>query len=309
MAKKTSEIAIASMVLGICSIIFGWIPVFGWAVILTGLILGILSLLKILKNKDISGKGFAITGIILSSISLIIVVLLMVGMFTLFNDIRNSWTKEDSPSGGISYNMNQDISVDYRTYRITKAETFTEMGISPMKKITNEKFIKIYFQITNNANETKQIFSNRLKLIDGQNRKFDSLSDGSGYIANYLEWGMQIQPSLLVAGATVFEIPKDSEDLKLEISGDMFSTSKAIVNLSDIQDIGKDTSLQDMQDKVMDKSRNTLPKGIEGGGTVVTTNEVELTTCEEPFKCVSSCQGANLGQMDCPSGKICCWIN
>ena len=308
MAKKTSGIAIASMVLGIFSIIFGWIPVFGWAVILTGLIFGIWSLLTIQKDKDSSGKGFAITGIILSSISLIIVVLLIVCTFTLFNDIRNNWTKEDSPSGDIYYNMDQDIRVDYRTYRITKAETFTEMGISPMKKITNEKFIKIYFQITNNANETNQIFSNRLKLIDSKNRKFDSLPGGSMYITDCLEWGMQIQPSLSVSGAVVFEIPKDSEDLKLEIMGGMFSLSKAIVNLSDIHDTGKDTSLQDIPDKVMD-GRDALPNDMGDGGTVVTTNEIELTTCEEPFKCVPSCRGANLGQMDCPSGKTCCWIN
>jgi len=67
----------------------------------------------------------------------------------------------------------------------------------------------------------------------------------------------------------------------------------------------KDTTLG----KLMNESGNVLPEGMKVGRTVVTTNKKELTTCEEPLKCISPCDGINLGQMDCPAGKTCCWIS
>lgn len=94
------------------------------------------------------------------------------------------------------YSMNQDIEVDYITYKITKAETFTEMGTSMFKKDTEGKFIKVYLKLTNNAQETKDIFSPRFKIEDSKGRKYDRLSDDMMYIVDYLEFGKQLQPGL-----------------------------------------------------------------------------------------------------------------
>ncbi len=88
-AKKTSGTAIASMVLGIFSIIFGYIPIFGWAIIISGLILGVSSLSTIRKNKNISGIGFAKTGIILNSIGLILAVAACLYIIILLFDVNN----------------------------------------------------------------------------------------------------------------------------------------------------------------------------------------------------------------------------
>ena len=49
-------------------------------------------------------------------------------------------------------------------YKITKVETFTEMGISMFEKETDGKFIKVYMDLTNNAKETKEIFTTRFKI-------------------------------------------------------------------------------------------------------------------------------------------------
>ena len=92
--------------------------------------------------------------------------------------------------------MNQNVNVDYLSYKVTKAETFSEMGTSMFNKATNGKFVKIYLDITNNAKETKQIFSPRFVLVDNQERQFERLSDDMMYIADYLEFGKQLQPSL-----------------------------------------------------------------------------------------------------------------
>jgi hypothetical protein len=150
--------------------------------------------------------------------------------------------------------MNQDIDVDYITYKITKAETFTEMGTSMFNKETEGKFVKVYLRLTNNAQETKQIFTPRFKIEDSKGRKYDRVSDDMMYIADYLEFGKQLQPGLGTSGAIVFELPKDSENLKLIISGDWVSASEVKVDLSNIQDIGKDTTQKDEQDEMMDEA-------------------------------------------------------
>lgn len=68
-SKKTNTIAIIAIVI---TIIFFWAPI-------VGLILGIIALLQIKKNKE-SGKGIAIVSIVLSSIFLILQVALIAFM-------------------------------------------------------------------------------------------------------------------------------------------------------------------------------------------------------------------------------------
>ena len=143
----------------------------------------------------------------------------------------------------------EEVEVDYLTYKITKAETFTEMGSSFMDKETTGKFIKVYLEITNNSKISQYIYSPRLSLIDSQEREFDELPVGSMYIADGINFGEQLQPGLTLSGATVFEIPKDSTGLKLEISGDWLSLSKVIVTIDKVQDIGKDMTLNVCEQK------------------------------------------------------------
>lgn len=151
------------------------------------------------------------------------------------------------------YNMNENINVDYLTYRITKVETFNKMGVTAYSKETNGKYIKVYMDIINNAKETKNIFSPRFKIEDSQGRIYDQLSGDYLYIADYIEFGKQVQPGLMTSGAVVFELPKDSSELKLIISGDWASISEVKVGLTNIRDIGIDTTRQDEQDAMMDQ--------------------------------------------------------
>jgi hypothetical protein len=176
----------------------------------------------------------------------------------IISNIRKALDKSKEEINDIikkGYPMNKDIKVDYLTYKITKAETFTEMGTSLFKKETNGKFIKVYLDITNNAKETKQIFSPRFQIIDNYERKYDRVADDMMYIADYLQLGVQLQPGLTKSGAIVFELPKDSDNLKLIISGDWISVSEVIISLDNINNIGKDTTLKDQQDKMMDEAR------------------------------------------------------
>lgn len=78
---KTSGLAIASLVLGIFSLVVGWIPIFGWIFISLTLVFGFVALSKIKKDEKVEGKGLAIAGIILAAIPLVVTILftLLVG--------------------------------------------------------------------------------------------------------------------------------------------------------------------------------------------------------------------------------------
>jgi len=151
------------------------------------------------------------------------------------------------------YSMDEDINVDYLTYRVTNVQIFNEMGTSFMKKEADGRFVKVYLEITNKAKETKQIFTPRFTLVDDQGREYDRMADDMLYISDYIEFGKQVQPSVTTKGAVVFEIAKDAKKLGLIIRGDWLSVSQVVVIITQMENIGKDTTLRDKQDDMMDE--------------------------------------------------------
>jgi hypothetical protein len=79
--KKSSGMAIASMVLGIVSFIFSCVFYISIPAGIVGLILGIISL----KNRK-GGKGMAIAGVILSGIGLLIAIIVVITAASLINN-------------------------------------------------------------------------------------------------------------------------------------------------------------------------------------------------------------------------------
>ena len=59
-AGGSKALAITALILGICGLVFCWIPIFGLLISIAGLILGILAF------KNPNGKGMGITGFVLS---------------------------------------------------------------------------------------------------------------------------------------------------------------------------------------------------------------------------------------------------
>ncbi len=78
MAQPSNNgLGVASLVLGILSIIFGWIPIIGfisWILAPIGLVLGLVAL-----NTG-AGRGIAIAGSICSGVGLLICILWVVGI-------------------------------------------------------------------------------------------------------------------------------------------------------------------------------------------------------------------------------------
>jgi len=81
---------IAAFVLGLISVIMGWIPFLCFAMLMTaiiGLILGIIDIIKKSKTND-KNKGFGIAGLVLSAIAIpIILIMSLVSIAIIAEDV------------------------------------------------------------------------------------------------------------------------------------------------------------------------------------------------------------------------------
>lgn len=69
---QTNGFAIASLVLGCISVVMAWCCCWGFPFNITGIILGAIALSQIQANPNQTGRGLAITGIILSILSIVL---------------------------------------------------------------------------------------------------------------------------------------------------------------------------------------------------------------------------------------------
>jgi len=70
---------IASLVLGILSLLFSWVPIIGFIISIIALIVSILAMVK--KNSQNKGRGMEIAGMVLSIIALIISLIMTIIVF------------------------------------------------------------------------------------------------------------------------------------------------------------------------------------------------------------------------------------
>jgi len=90
---ETSGFAIAALILGIVSVLVGWIPFFGLVPIILAIIFGIIALTKVNKKK-VQGKGMAIAGLIMGGVMLIVSIIIFfvagVAILGVFNEIEEN---------------------------------------------------------------------------------------------------------------------------------------------------------------------------------------------------------------------------
>lgn len=97
---------VASLVLGIISLVTGWIPFicfFGFILAVTGLILGIVDAVKKGKTND-SKKGFGIAGLVISAIAIPVIIFTSIVTFGLIAAIA----VED-----LDYNYDKNYNYNY----------------------------------------------------------------------------------------------------------------------------------------------------------------------------------------------------
>lgn len=135
-----------------------------------------------------------------------------------------------------SYGVGDDIQVGEVKWKVLNAPTKTKEIVSEFDKETaSGVFIIIELQAELTGKESGEVSSSQFKIIDSQDRKFETNDDGE--IALSMEdketfMMTQVNPNVPVTGFTVFDIPEDATGLKLEI-GDlrMFGDETGLVDL------------------------------------------------------------------------------
>jgi len=93
--------------------------------------------------------------------------------------------------------------------------------------------------VYNKDKESRYLDSVMFKLLDSQGRKYDVSTEGMTALSEMTAMSekdidlflKQVSPSLWVNGAVIFDIPKDAEGLKLEVSGGFGSREKKYIEL------------------------------------------------------------------------------
>lgn len=130
MSGKTSGIAIASFVLGLCGLLFAWVPGFGQILLILAIIFGFVGLSKIKKNPELGGKTFAILGIVLGFLMLFVSLVFLVVTLSwvmVSNNLDDVSSKIDSNIRCMDLQVNlinfEDLGSG--SYEITLKRTYT----------------------------------------------------------------------------------------------------------------------------------------------------------------------------------------
>lgn len=223
---------IASLILGIVSIIFGIIPFCGMLAIIPaiiGIILGIVDLVK--KIKENGSKGMSIAGIVLSAFAVIfiifwVVVVAMVGAKT-----------ENIISNGIDdYDRTDEYDNRNEYEKISVGEVFEDEYMRVKYESLNEKFtdyneyatVKEGYKIISasfdfeNVSDTNQLASYF---------RFNCYADG--YDCSYFystedsTFSADLSPNKKTKGTVYFEVPENAKEIFIEYESNVWSDKKA----------------------------------------------------------------------------------
>lgn len=112
-AGGSKALAITALILGICGLVFCWIPVFGLLIAIAGLIVGIFAL------KNPNGKGMGITGFVLSIVGIVIGLSYLTALFgsgssfsSLSRSVSRSVSRSRSRASSISRSLSRKKNYD-----------------------------------------------------------------------------------------------------------------------------------------------------------------------------------------------------
>lgn len=131
----------------------------------------------------------------------------------------------------------ENVVVDDVSYAVEKVRRVSQVGEYIGESLFGVKadgrFYVVFLRIENTAKESKNIYSNRFRIIDDKDRKYDPDTEAEFYYKNSIKFGEQIQPNLPITGVKIFDLPTDATGLKLEITGDWLSISKVLVDIDE----------------------------------------------------------------------------
>lgn len=226
---------IASLVLGIISLIMSFIPFVGIIFCITAVISIILGIVSLCKKQN---KGKSIAGIITSAIAIIITILycfviggLIAGENGIIAQVKKSIEDNDESYSGYNYNetnssvTNSSITntISNKEYNVGDKFENDEIAITFVSKDENftgyreyavikdgYKIVKAEFEFENVGDSNKYVSS----------YNFDCYADGydcdSFWSVENSSFSSTLSSGKKTKGAVYFQVPKDSESITLE---------------------------------------------------------------------------------------------
>lgn len=150
-------------------------------------------------------------------------------------DVSKADAPTEKPQEKKIYKMKEAVQVGNFVHYAGEMREEQEVGAS----FSRRKALGVYKIITivamNISNESRYLDSNMFKLIDSKGRIYDYSVDGGIALSSmgnqYDLFLKQISPSLKTPGVVIFDVPKDAEGLKLEVSGGFGSSEKRLIEL------------------------------------------------------------------------------
>ncbi|MBR0183665.1 MAG: DUF4352 domain-containing protein [Clostridia bacterium] len=228
---------VVTLIMGIVALIGCWIPflnIISMIIAISGLIIGICSIVKFLKKKC-RNCALAIIGMILSVITICL-------GFSINNSISDTFNKDSKPISKNSQPINSDnsestnnefklgdvISFDDKEVTVTNLTRNYNTGNEFSKPKDGKEFVKVTVEIKNKSKSdiSYNTFDFKIKTDNGvlESTSWSASPDdslGSGKLA---ENGK-------IKGSMVFEVPKGDKKLSLRYSPSFWSNKNIEIKL------------------------------------------------------------------------------
>lgn len=202
---KQSAFGVASMVIGIISLVFSCLGI--------GFLgaLGFLFAIIAFTQKD-RGKGTAIAGLITSIIGFLISFFMILIGFSIFS---NDTKKETS---SIENLQNDDNDAEESKSTIYKDDDYTyEIKKYNIKKIDGVSCILIYSDFTNNSDSPASADDNMLLRAFQDGVELEKVYDSS-YSDETKNYGKNIKPGKTIEVCEIYQLSNKKSDVELEIT-------------------------------------------------------------------------------------------
>ena len=217
---------IASFVIGILTLILSpFLSIYLILPSLLSLLLGIID--TVIKTKKKESKGLSIAGIVLSSISLVVCILIVIGVYYFSGTIINS-------IDSVTEELNQEVI----TCKINEPVQINDIKITLKSVDKNFTDYLSYAIIDDDYTVLKADFE--FENLDDYNNTvshsyFKCFADKfSCDEFNYVEdsyFYETIEPGRKATGSVYFEIPKDADNIEIEYEPYSFFEEKIIFNI------------------------------------------------------------------------------
>ncbi|MES2630754.1 MAG: DUF4190 domain-containing protein [Patescibacteria group bacterium] len=222
----TNGLAIASMVVGIVAFVSGWIPFWGLLTGIAAIVLGVIAL------KKPTGKGFSIAGIVTGGLAALSSIL-----FTVFFIIGIVSSGAIIDQAGEEYNKDNASSQEMIDAKkdFAKGETAVfghyEVKVNSVERnyVSESEFyqaeegmeyVVVNLTVKNISDDNKYVGPYTFTLTD------NGTAVDSAFVTVDPELASEnLDPGETITGNLVFEVTKDSTDLKLQLETTVYDSS------------------------------------------------------------------------------------